>query len=388
MQQAIEQLQEADTYAPVHISLFNQAVMSTLGFEIAVGWQVVSHRAILANSRCMLQLMDSYLGDNLSGKQPWFGVVDWLRACLIVVIACPQLQGWIDQEQHGGTHAKAQRELEVGGSDSVTVWREQEGEVFLWARELVWDLATVLGQMPVCRQGIFKRGESAALFPWQERERITNLLLQRQQGKRGHDDEIRHDDTRVEHRRVACRWLGALMAQRVRSMDRLLAQGEGALLEVKKRREAGNEGDIIARLSGRTHWEETDVGVEWHVSCTEDKIAAIREPALYQWVQSAQCALITSRMGPGGLIQAPGASSSATRVVVTASEDGQGADADPRWESVSREVSLYEGNFDRAPAVRWSRPPVSTHVHVEQTLMPWDIGKGPSKVTKGTSADR
>jgi hypothetical protein len=378
LQQAIDHLQEADVYAPIHISLFNKKTLETLEIERAVGWQVITHHAIGANRDCLQSLMDCYLGDELSDHQPRFGLVDWLRSCLMVVIACPQLQSWTVQEREmeGVPAAMLPRAVAVSQTDTAT--REQGGEVFLWARDFVWDLATVLGQMPVCRQGKYGKSASSAMMPSEERDRIRDLVLQREQDHRGHDDLVRHDDMRVEARQVACRWLGSLVAQRVKSMARLLAEGrvEG-LRAVKKRRERGSQGGLLSRLNGRTHWGGKDVAVDWHDSCTEDMVPNIREPALYMWVQAARCASskpITT-LGPTLLVAAPGPSTTAPQLHSSSSSSARGAVVDTRWVTVSEDVMKYKGVFDVATSVTWSQGQVITEVVDEPTVLPWETDR-------------
>jgi hypothetical protein len=128
---AAEALFDADSYGVVHHTVFGQTSAQTLSFKQYLGWLNHSSVALTENRSVLISLLNDYLSPEMRGGQAGFGVVDWMRSCVMVIMVCPHLNMWIE---HVDT-----------GNDTQPVRT--------WARWLVWDMAVVLGQMPINRGG-------------------------------------------------------------------------------------------------------------------------------------------------------------------------------------------------------------------------------------------
>jgi hypothetical protein len=260
---ASSHLVDADTFSAVHHTVFCQAAHVRLGYNKAGGWLKHSKVALAMNEQALARMWEAYFWPELGGVQCAFGLVDWLRACLVVVLMCPLLESWI--KQHGDV-------------------------VFIWAVKMAWDIACVLGQMPVNRTGAKgTKGSEAGQIPEAERRRIQFRIDDSVDKKLGYDDDARCRDKRAKERMQWCQWLSSVVTQRIMVLMRVLhdtqEQSQQASMAAVSTVSAGER--LRSFFGQGSVVDDGTVPVPWASTCTQDCIDAIPLPALHAWVATA-----------------------------------------------------------------------------------------------------
>lgn len=270
--EAAQALLDPDAYALVHQCAFARKLRGTNDAN-----ERVAEYRLQMNAGLLKQLLGRYLDrEAMADSQPEFALVDWARACLLVAIALPHAAKWVTESVN---HR-------------------------LLVYDTAWDVACVLGQMPVSRppkaegpQRKFKRGTplgSRGCSPRDERARVA-LELEGARLARQHSAEMRTQDTTLARRDSTVALLVALLTQRRDALDDLFLAartdgvdvhtpgGDSGLTESPA---AQGVSRTVSRLSGRFgpyHASE----VVWPKGFTAESLEGVCVPFLHHWATLA-----------------------------------------------------------------------------------------------------